>query len=273
MIRGSISNRRSLFFSLLAVAIIAVGYISLSWIMNSRAEARGESLSTMPNVQQLWGGFKEVFTPHYRSGEVWAKQDAIATGTRFGLGLLATIVGSISIGLISGCFRSIDAFFTPILVWIAKIPPTAALPVFFALLGADNTMFIGLAIFGTVTGLYMTSRNSVLNIPEQLIHKSYILGIDHTTAVTTIAARMSLPHIIEGIRLSIGPLMVYLIAAEALSADVGFGYTIRVQARINDMKVVYPYLLMLSMFGLFVDWIFVWLKRLLCSWAIEKQEK
>ncbi len=47
--------------------------------------------------------------------------------------------------------------------------------------------------------------------------------------------------------------MVYLIAAEMVVGDVGFGYRIRLQSKLLNMSVVYPYLAMLAAFGFGMD--------------------
>ena len=44
-----------------------------------------------------------------------------------------------------------------------------------------------------------------------------------------------LPKLLEATRLMIGPAMVYLIAAEMLFGDVGFGYRIRIQSKLLNM--------------------------------------
>jgi NitT/TauT family transport system permease protein len=76
----------------------------------------------------------------------------------------------------------------------------------------------------------------------------------------------TLPRVIDAIRLSIGPAMVYLLAAELLVSDVGFGYRIRLLSRRLDMEVVYPYLALLAVFGLFMDYALRWAQRKLCPW-------
>ena len=67
-------------------------------------------------------------------------------------------------------------------------------------------------------------------------------------------------------RLSIGPAMVYLLAAELLVSDEGFGYRIRLLSRRLDMMVVYPYLVLLAGFGFGMDHALRGLRGWLCPW-------
>jgi len=84
--------------------------------------------------------------------------------------------------------------------------------------------------------------------------------------IWTIIFRYVLPKLIEAVRLVIGPAMVFLIAAEMLVGDVGFGYRIRLQSKLLNMSVVYPYLAMLAAFGFLVDYGLRELQRRICPW-------
>ena len=60
--------------------------------------------------------------------------------------------------------------------------------------------------------------------------------------------------------------MVFLIAAEYMLADEGFGYRLRMQSRLVNMNIVYLYLALLGVAGFAFDWILTRLRRWLCPW-------
>ena len=66
--------------------------------------------------------------------------------------------------------------------------------------------------------------------------------------------KLVLPKFIDAVRLGIGPAIVFLIAAEMVVGDVGFGYRIRLQFKLTNMNVVYPYLAILAGFGFLLDY-------------------
>ena len=78
--------------------------------------------------------------------------------------------------------------------------------------------------------------------------------------------QQTLPKMLDAIRLQIGPAMVYLIAAELMSADVGFGYRLRMESRLLHMNVVYVYLVVLGAAGYLLDTLMIRLRRRLCPW-------
>ena len=78
--------------------------------------------------------------------------------------------------------------------------------------------------------------------------------------------RQVLPKFIDAVRLAIGPAIVFLIAAEMVVGDIGFGYRIRLQFKLTNMNVVYPYLVMLAFFGFALDYGLRLLRAKLCPW-------
>ena len=67
-------------------------------------------------------------------------------------------------------------------------------------------------------------------------------------------------------RLQIGPAMVFLIAAEMLVGDEGFGYRIRLQQKKLDMSTIFFYLAVLAAFGFVIDHLLRKIQRWLCPW-------
>ena len=83
-------------------------------------------------------------------------------------------------------------------------------------------------------------------VPSEVIDKSYTLGASHCEVIWNVIVPQIIPKFLDTVRLQIGPAVVYLIAAEMLKGDAGFGYRIRMRQRVTDMSVVYTYLALLS---------------------------
>ncbi|MHC4672301.1 MAG: ABC transporter permease [Planctomycetota bacterium] len=222
--------------------------------------------TTMPTWTQLKEGVKSAIDLHPRTEERWIVVDSVATISRLFLGLLFGVVGAIIIGLLMGCFPAVESFCAPPLSLLAKVPPTAALAVFFVLVGTDMNMYVAMIAFGVLPVLAQTVYLSVKEVPDELIYKAYTLGASHSEVIWNVICRQVLPKLIDTTRLQIGPAMVYLIAAEMLVGDVGFGYRIRLQSRLLNMSVVYPYLAVLAGFGFGMDYSMRWIQRLCCPW-------
>lgn len=222
----------------------------------------------MPGMVDIYKGFVEITTPASTPPhkiKLW--EDVKATSTRYAAGMGFGIVFSLVVGLLMACFGQIEALFYPILSFFAKIPPTAMLAVFFILFGTEFKMFAMMIAFGIIPALTMTVYQSAkYDVPDELVNKAYTLGASNFEVVWNVILRMILPRVIEAIRLAVGPAMVFLIAAEWSSADVGFGYRLRLESRMLHMNVVYNYIIALGVLGYLMDWFLNRLRSRLSPW-------
>ncbi len=227
---------------------------------------------TVPTWSTLWeDGLKRAWKQELdlRPGEYeyWLWEDATATASRLVAGLTVGVLLSATLGLLMGAYAPIEAFFVPPLAFLAKIPPTAMLAVFFVLVGTNFQMYITMIAFGTLPTLAQTIYQSAKkDVPETLVFKAYTLGASHAEMIWNVMYKQILPRMIDAVRLQIGPAMVLLVAAEWMVADEGFGFRLRLFYQRTDMSVVYVYLIVLGTAGLVTDFALIWLRRWICPW-------
>jgi NitT/TauT family transport system permease protein len=197
----------------------------------------------------------------------WYWTDNVATWGRLFAGLSMGIAAGVVIGMLMGCYTPIEAMLRLPVDFLAKIPPTAMLAVFFVTVGTERELFWAMISFGIlptlIQSVYLGARKDV---PQELIDKARTLGASQPDIVGSVILRQTLPVIIESARLCVGPAMVYLIAAEWLVASEGFGYRLRLQGRLNDMSVVYLYLVVLGAAGYAIDVALREVVRRACPW-------
>lgn len=222
--------------------------------------------TTIPTWGQIADGVGKILTPHPRTGERWLLADAWASFGRLFLGLAYGVFGGVAVGLLMGCFRLAEALLAPPVTLLAKIPPTAALAVFFVLTQTEMQLYVAMIAFGVMPSLAQTTYLAVKDVPQELVYKAFTLGASRCELIWNVIARHILPRLIDGVRLQIGPAMVYLIAAEFIAGDVGFGYRIRMQQKLLNMSVVYPYLAVLAGFGFGMDYLLKRVQRWFCPW-------
>lgn len=262
MIRKPISARTRLLLGAASVVVLLAAYTLIAHLQH----VRNPRDTTIPTWGQLARGVVRMCAASERSGERWITADAAATASRLGLGLGCGVLGAVILGVLMGCFPCIEAVLAPPLSLFAKMPPTAMLAVFFVLVGTGVEMYIAMIVFGILPTMAQSIHLAVAQVPAELLHKAYTLGASSTAVIWNVILRQILPRLLDGIRLQIGPAMVFLIAAEMVCADVGFGYRIRLQSRLLQMNVVYPYLACLALFGFAVDLGLRRLGRALCPW-------
>jgi NitT/TauT family transport system permease protein len=261
MIRRPIQPATALCLGILSVLLLSGGY---AWLSH-RQHVTNPTDTTIPNWSQLKEGVVSIWRAD-RRGERWLVEDAKASGLRFFLGLGLGVVGSVLLGMLMGCFTPLEAFFYPPLSLLAKVPATAALAVFFVMAGTGTNMYVAMIAFGVLPTLTLTVYLAVKEFPQELQYKAYTLGASHGEIIFPIIFSYVLPKLLDAVRLVIGPALVYLIAAEMVVGEVGFGYRIRLQSHRVNMAVVYPYIALLAAFGFGMDYALRWLQRVLCPW-------
>jgi len=253
---------------ILSIIVVLGAYTYLS----HKQHIKNPKDKTIPSWSQLKDGVLKICKKNKRSGERWIIQDSIESAKRLSLGLLWGISGAIIIGIAIGCFPIMEASLSSILAILAKLPPTAALALFFVMLGTGMGMYVGIIVVGILPALAQSIYLAIKDVPRELIYKATTIGASKAEIVCNVIIMHILPNIINSIRLQIGPSLVYLIAAEYACAHIGFGYRLRLQARLVNMDVVYPYLVILIIFGFMMDWSLKLLQRKLCLWYVQERE-
>ena len=76
-----------------------------------------------------------------------------------------------------------------------------------------------------------------------------------------------LPRLLSGMRLSLGPAWLFLIAAEAIASTEGLGYRIFLVRRFLAMDVILPYVAWITLLAFLMDRSLAWASRRLFPWA------
>ena len=265
MIRRSISIKVRVALGILSVVLLISGYAFLS----HRQHAKNPKDRTVPTFVQIWKqGVIKAFSVDDLTEERWVQADSFATFKNLFWGMFVGLIIGGPIGIGMGCFKPLEAFFLPPLTLLAKIPPTAALAVFFTIVGTDTPLFITVVAFGIMPTFAMSVQLAVNDVPDENLFKAQTLGASTCEIVWNVITRQILPKVIDSIRLQIGPAMVFLLAAEIYCANVGYGYTMRILSRRSNMEVVYLYLAFLAIFGYVMDFLLRTLSKALCPWYV-----
>ena len=260
MVRAPLASRWVWLLGGISVLVLLLGY---SWISHGQ-QLENPNDTTIPSLAAMLDGLQRAALD-----EDWLWVDTKATGYRLGVGLLISVVGSVLVGVLMSSLSALEALLLPPLTLAAKVVPTAALAVFFALVGTGTELYITMIVFGISPALTLSIYLAAKAIPVELIDKAYTLGASHMEVIWGVVFPAVVPQIIDAIRLAVGPAMVYLIAAELYLGDEGYGYRIRLLSRRLEMDVVYPYIMLLAGFGFGIDVLLTGLRKQLCPWYVE----
>ncbi|GJM27092.1 MAG: ABC transporter permease [Phycisphaerae bacterium] len=230
------------------VCIVLGGYTYLS----DKTIKANEYDRSVPSWSMMKDGLQKAIEPGRRD-ERWLVVDTKASSRRLFIGMGISVAGSLLLGVLMGVLAPVDSFLYPIMAMASKMVPTAMIAVFFVLLGIGEKAFIGIVVFGILPTLTQSVALSVRGVHTELIYKAYTLGASHLEVIWNVVLRQIFPAFLDAVRLSVGPALVYLIAAEMLFADEGFGYRIRLEMKKLNMDIVFPYIAIMAMLFFVLD--------------------
>jgi NitT/TauT family transport system permease protein len=258
----------------LLTALSIVTLIASYSYLSHRQHVKNPDDRTVPSWSQMWDGVVRSIQLDEFEDERPIVVDGLATTKRMFLGLFLGVAGAVLLGIHMGCFAWIEKLVLLPLSVFAKVPPTAALAIFFVVArlifgsGTGLAFYVLMIGFGIMPTLAQSVYLAVKEVPKELIYKAYTIGASHGEAVWTIVFPHILPKVIDAIRLQIGPALVYLIAAEMLLASEGMGYRIRLEFKKLNMDIVYPYLAYLAAFAYALDAALKQVQRWTSGWYV-----
>jgi NitT/TauT family transport system permease protein len=224
----------------------------------------------LPAPATLGNAIVRMATEDARTGHILLIQDTAASLRRLAVGLAsATLVGlcfGIGIGLIPYVRATLASFFAV----LSMVPPMAVLPILFIVFGLDEVSKVVLIVLGIAPYLVRDLAMRVQEIPREQLIKAQTLGASTWQIILRVVLPQVLPRLIDGVRLSLGPAWLFLIAAEAIAATEGLGYRIFLVRRYLAMDIILPYVAWITLLAFLMDLLLRRIIRWSFKWADER---
>lgn len=175
----------------------------------------------------------------------------------FGIGSLIAI----PIGLLMGSNTFCRKTFYPVVQILKPVSPLAWFPIGLVAFqsASDATVFIIV-----ITSLWPTLINTafgVASIPDDHKNVAKAFGFSKWKYLTKVLLPFSLPHIITGLRLSIGVAWLVIVAGEMLSGGMGIGFFVWDSWNALSLEKVISAILIIGLVGLLLDRGFSYLEK------------
>lgn len=254
----------ALLLGAIPLVVLAVTYL----LAAAARHAENAADKVLPTPGAMLAAMHDLIVqPDPLTGKVIFWADTIASLQRLGLALGICTISALLVGMILGLFPAARATFGALVTAIAVIPPIALLPILFIAFGLGETAKVALIVVGITPFLIRDLADHVGSIPEEQLIKAQTLGANSWQLALRVALPQTLPRLIAGLRLSLGPAWVYLISAEAIASDVGLGYRIFLVRRYLSMDIIIPYVAWISLLAILADWLLAQLSRRAFGWA------
>lgn len=244
--RRVLDAMRGLIYTFVGFFLLTTGWYLVSKI------TEGGLPTPAATFQVLWELVKDPFYDYGPNDKGIGLQLASSLGRVAGGFLLGSLI-AIPIGVIMGANAFCRKIFYPIVQILKPVSPLAWFPIGLVAFESASmaTIFI---IF--ITSLWPTLINTafgVASIPDDHKNVAKAFGFSRWKYLTKVLIPYSLPHIITGLRLSIGVAWLVIVAGEMLSGGIGIGFFVWDSWNALSLEKVISAILIIGIVGLLLD--------------------
>jgi NitT/TauT family transport system permease protein len=253
----------ALFLAVLPFALVVLAYI----LGSAERLAENPDDKLLPSLPSLGNAIvKMAFTADARTGDYLLWTDTIASMERLLSALAIATVIALVIGVLVGMLPLVRALLAPFVAMVSMVPPLALLPILFIVMGLGEESKIALITIGITPYLVRDLAVRVEELPREQMIKAQTLGASTWQMMVRVVLPQILPRLMDGLRLSLGPAFLFLIAAEAIASDSGLGYRIFLVRRYLAMDVILPYVAWITLIAVAMDFGLARARRAFFPW-------
>lgn len=218
----------------------------------------------LPGPVATLGVFWELISnPFYNYGpnDKGVALQFVASLQRVFAGFLLGALVAVPLGIVMGAVPFCQKLFDPIVQVLRPVSPLAWFPIGLAAFQSvgPSTIFI---IF--ITSLWPTVVNTafgVSSIPKDHRNVAAVFRFSKWKYLTKVLFPYTLPHILTGLRLSLGIAWMVIVAAEMLSGGVGIGFFVWDSWNALSVERVISALVLIGLVGLLLDRVFFYIEK------------
>lgn len=183
--------------------------------------------SDIPAPTVAWQRAIELFSdPFYQKGPNdmgigW--QVLYSLGRVLGGFALAVLVG-IPVGFMMGASETVNRAVYPLVQVLRPVSPLAWLPIGLLLFKAVDPSALFVIFITSIWPVIVNTAAGVKAIPQDYMNVARVLQLGKLEITRRILIPGALPHIITGMRLSLGVAWMVIVAAEMLTGGIGIGF-------------------------------------------------
>lgn len=175
---------------------------------------------------------------------------AIVTLRDIAVGYIIGCSLGVVLGVVIGHYREIDKAFAPLLLLISPIPIVTFLPLFIIWFGLNIVPVLFCATIAAFFPSLMSTITGVKNVDHTLIEVAQNFGATKREVLKKVILPGAVPHIANGLRLSIQLCFLVTPVAEMIMGDIGLGGLIWKSADLFKTEMVIVGQLVLGLMGL-----------------------
>ncbi len=262
-------NRKPSRGGAIALAALPFAALALAYLIGSGLRlAENPADKLLPALTTMGRTIEAMaFAPDKKSGAYLLLGDTASSLGRLWAGLGIATAIALVLGLLTGILPLARALLAPFVAVVSMVPPLALLPILFIFLGLGETSKIALIVIGVAPILTRDLALAAQALPREQIVKAETLSASTWLIAIRVVLPQILPRLIDSLRLQLGSAFLFLVAAEAISADSGLGYRIFLVRRYLSMDVIFPYVAWITLLAVAMDLGLTQIRKRVFPWS------
>ena len=235
-----------------------------NWLTWGTPEARAISPLILPSPLEVVTSFHSLWF------QAELTRSVVASTSRVVIGFLIGWAVAFPISLLMGSFTKVKAALQPTTLFLSYLPIPALVPLTMSLFGIGETqkvMFLALAFFIYLLPLFVKAVEEVDNV---YLQTAYTMGANRWNLIAKVLLPVSLPQIVNAMRMGFGVGWTYIILAEMVAAERGLGQIIIIAQRRGPREHIYLVLLVIVLIAYLTDKLWEQLHRALFPYLSAK---
>lgn len=168
---------------------------------------------------------------------------------------------AIPIGLLMGANAVTRKVFYPVVQILKPVSPLAWFPIGLVAFESASKATIFIIVITSLWPTLINTAFGVSSVPQDHKNVAKAFGFSKWKYLTKVLIPYSLPHIITGLRLSIGVAWLVIVAGEMLSGGMGIGFFVWDSWNALSLEKVISAILIIGLVGLLLDQAFSYVAR------------
>ncbi|QQP91087.1 nitrate ABC transporter permease [Skermanella sp. TT6] len=209
-----------------------------------------------PGIGETWErGVELLSDPFYSNGPndmglFW--QVLYSLGRVMAGFLLAALVG-VPVGFLMGSSAIFRKGWAPLIQILRPVSPLAWLPIGLLLFRAVDPSAIFVIFITSIWPMILNTAAGVEAIPNDYRNVAAVLRLNRIEMVRHILLPATLPHVLTGMRLSLGIAWMVIVAAEMLTGGIGIGFFVWDEWNNLNVSSIIVAIVVIGLVGILLD--------------------
>jgi nitrate/nitrite transport system permease protein len=243
----------------LVFTALGLGLLGVIWMLASLAAGRDlpNPLATLGVLGQL------VSNPFYDNGpndKGVGIQLVSSVGRVFAGFALASLL-AIPVGFLMGANDVSRRVLYPLVQIMRPVSPLAWFPIGLAVFKSAPTATVFVIFMTAIWPTLINTAFGVMSLPDDHRNVARVFRFSRFKYVTRVLLPYSMPHVLTGLRLSMGVAWMVIVAGEMLAGGIGIGFFVWDSWNQLSLERVLSAILLIGIVGLLLDRAFEWFGR------------